>query len=381
MENKRQILQVCRLTHLWGMDLFKEITRAFNPDQFELTTVFLSGRPGDEQYRGYPEYNGKVLFFRINRRRLFWRFLAVWKLVQLLRGHRFEAVIVHHYKPMVLVDIAAKIREVPQRFCVNHDIGNLRTPFRKFFVRRWLDQRWNFITVSDGVKKDLLNAGAGLTQGRIITIYNGIDAQALPTRFIGRPQARADLNLPPNSFVFGNIARLVPRKGHRFLIQAFASIAYRYPDCRLVILGIGHLAAALHELILSEGVADRVIIETERATEAANYLRAFDAFVLPSLVEPFGIVLIEAMAAELPLIASRVDGIPEVVGDAGILVPAADTGALAKALTQVLEMNEKDRKKLAAHAYQRLNANFTIEHYHGAYRRLVRGFPHSHQKG
>lgn len=370
MKKKTKILQVCRLSHLWGMDLFKEITKAFKDDKYEVTTVVLSNKPGFENYKGYKDYTGEVIFFGINHRGVFWRFIAIWNLIKLFKIKSFDAVIAHHYKPMVLVEIASRFFNIPKMFSINHDRGNLRTFCRKLFVKYFLSHRWKFISVSDGIKHDLLSAKAGLSEDRVITIYNGIDVDSVKKKQLTRSSARKALGIPENCFLFGNIARLVPRKGQKYLIQAFTRISHKN-NCWLAIIGLGNLENDLLEIIANEGVQERVTLETDLAKDAVKYLKAFDAFVLPSLVEPFGIVLIEAMSAKLPLIGTNVDGIPEVIGDSGTIVPPGDINALADAMDTILALSSNELEQLGLNAYHRLIKKFTIENYHKAFQEII----------
>ncbi len=371
MTKKVRILQVCRVTPLWGMDLFREISRAFADEKYEITTVFLSNKPGWELYKGYEEYHGNLMFWGIDRRRFHFRFLAVWKLIQLFKKSDFDVVISHHYRPMLLVELANRFCGIPKLYSVNHDIGNLKHRGRRIFVRRFLSNCWKFVAVSDAVKRDLLSANVGLSEDRLITIYNTSDAEAHSEQQFPQEQAQKKLGVPKDCFVFGNIARLVPRKGHQFLIRAFAEIGREQRHCRLVIIGLGHLEGQLIRLAEKEGVAGQVIISTSVATDAIKYVRAFDVFVLSSLKEPFGIVLLEAMAARLPLIATAVDGIPEVVGDVGMLVPSGDIAALAQALRKVLTLTDEDRAQLGFRSYSRFHKNFSTEKYHRAFQHLA----------
>lgn len=107
------------------------------------------------------------------------------------------------------------------------------------------------------------------------------------------------------------------------------------------------------------------------ATEAVKYVKAFDVFVLSSLKEAFGIVLLETMAARLPLIATDVHGILEVVGDAGTLVPPSNVAALSQALRKVLRLTDEDRAQLGMRSYFRFHRNFSIERYYEAFQQLV----------
>ena len=371
MDRKVRILQVCRTTPLWGMDLFREISRAFADEKYEMTTLFLSNAPGYESYKGYDKYYGKLLFWGINRHRWYWRVIAICKLMRLFKENPFDIIISHHYKPMVIVELANISYGIPKLYSVNHNTGNFRHRNRRIFVRKFLSKRWNFIAVSDAVKQDLLAANIGLSEDRLITIYNTIDAESLSKQQFSREEARKKIGIPEDCFVFGNIARLVPKKGHKFLIRAFAEIGREQPHCRLVIIGLGYFEGLLMHLSEKEGVDGQVLIASGVATEAFKYIKAFDVFVLPSLKEAFGIVLLEAMAARLPLIATDVHGVPEVVGDAGTLVPPSNIAALSQALRKVLQLTDEDRAQLGMRSYYRFHRNFSIERYHKAFQELV----------
>ena len=371
MDRKIRILQVCRLTPLWGMDLFREISRAFTDEKYEITTLFLSNVPGHELYKGYDKYHGTLLFFGIDNHRWYWRVIVIWKLIRLFKENHFDIIISHHYKPMVMADLANIFSRIPKLYSVNHNTGNFRHLNRKIFVRKFLSKRWKFISVSDAVKQDILAANIGLSEDRLITIYNAIDAESLSKQQFSRDEARKKIGIPEDCFVFGNIARLVPKKGHKFLIRAFAEIGREQPHCRLVIIGLGDLGEQLVHLAEKEGVGNQVIIATGVATEATKYVQAFDVFVLPSLKEAFGIVLLEAMAARLPLIATNVHGVPEVVGDAGTLVPPGNIEALSQALRKVIQLTNEDLAQLGMRSYYRFHRNFSLERYHKAFQEVV----------
>jgi glycosyltransferase involved in cell wall biosynthesis len=134
-----------------------------------------------------------------------------------------------------------------------------------------------------------------------------------------------------------------------------------FPAARFVIVGDGPQRDELVALARDLGIADRVIFAGFR-TDVPDLMSAFDLFVLASVFEPFGLVLVEAMALEKPVVASRVNGIPEVVadGEAGLLVPPRDPHALAEAAARLLR-----DQALARHMGQagrgRVLARFTVE--------------------
>jgi glycosyltransferase involved in cell wall biosynthesis len=134
------------------------------------------------------------------------------------------------------------------------------------------------------------------------------------------------------------VARLAPQKGHRVLFDALPAIVARVPNVHVRLVGHEELStvAELREYAEQRGVADRVTFEGFRS--AVDVMADFDVFVLPSLWEGFGLVLLEAMAAGRPVVASAVGPIPEIVVDGvtGLLVPPGDAAALAAAITRLL---------------------------------------------
>jgi glycosyltransferase involved in cell wall biosynthesis len=173
------------------------------------------------------------------------------------------------------------------------------------------------------------------------------------------------------------VCRLIEQKGVTYALQAFARVADRFPAARLIIAGDGVLRGQLEAEADSLGIGGRVHWLGWRPDSAA-VLASLDVLLMPSLWEGFGLVMLEAMAAHLPIIGSRVSAIPEVVvdGETGLLVPPADVSALAAALSRLLEdeplrraMGERGAERLAAHFSTAAMIDATI----GLYQALLRG--------
>jgi glycosyltransferase involved in cell wall biosynthesis len=131
-------------------------------------------------------------------------------------------------------------------------------------------------------------------------------------------------------FVFGTIARLIDEKNIQALIRGFALVRIKCPESSLIIVGYGPLLESLRNLAEDLGISKYVYF-TGKQINAIDFLSKMDTFVLPSRTEGFGLVLLEAMSMNLPIIASRVDGIPEVLGDnCGLLFDPKDIGELAR---------------------------------------------------
>jgi glycosyltransferase involved in cell wall biosynthesis len=175
----------------------------------------------------------------------------------------------------------------------------------------------------------------------IDVVYNAVDWKAIqPSK--PRDQVRASLGLAPNAKVAGVIARLTEQKGHRFLFQALTTPALA--DVQLVVVGDGELRDALKAEVQDLGIASRVHFLGARR-DLGDLLSAMDVFVMPSLWEGLPLSMILAMGAAMPVVATEVAGIPEIVvdGETGWLVPAGNSLALATALADVF----RDRPRAA----------------------------------
>jgi glycosyltransferase involved in cell wall biosynthesis len=214
-----------------------------------------------------------------------------------------------------------------------------------------------WIAISEHVRRSFV--ALGVPAERITTVRYGLAADS-GTR-LGQREARARLGLPAEGEVIGAVGRLVAQKGHIELVRALAWLGDRFPKARVVLIGDGELREAIAGEARRLGVAERVDSLGWRR-DAAACMPAFDVFAQPSHWEGFGLVLLEAMAAGVPIVASRASAIPEVVeeGVTGLLVPPGDADALAGALATVLADPERARAMGAA-GRARLEARFGVE--------------------
>jgi glycosyltransferase involved in cell wall biosynthesis len=187
-------------------------------------------------------------------------------------------------------------------------------------------------TVASQHNRDLQTRNAGLGPDRVRLIYNGIAVDEFDA-CLDSCAARLALGLPPVGPVIGTIARLDPQKGLPHFLDMAEHVLATVPRATFCIAGEGPQRSDLEAIIRDKGLTDRVLLLGHQ-TDAARCLAAMDIFVLPSVYEPFGLVLAEAMAMRKPVVATSVGGIPEVVADGvtGMLVPSGDGAALADAV-------------------------------------------------
>ncbi len=196
----------------------------------------------------------------------------------------------------------------------------------------------------------------GLAPERIITVPNGIRVRG---RVLSRSIARAALGIDPDRPLVLTIGRLVVMKGHCYLVAAMPELTTHFPDVVLAIIGSGHLQRELAEQAFSIGISDAVRLIGHRP-DARTLLAAADVFVLPSRHEGMPLVLLEAMDAGLPVVATRVVGSEEVVvdGETGFLVLPEDPPALTDAIGRLLEDADM-RERFGAAGRRRFLEHFT----------------------
>jgi colanic acid/amylovoran biosynthesis glycosyltransferase len=213
--------------------------------------------------------------------------------------------------------------------------------FRYPLLRRKLAREGDlFLCASSFIREKLL--AMGFPESRTHTHYIGVDCQAI--------RLREDFEERP---MILHVARLVEVKGTRYLLRAFAKLAQRYDGVQLLIIGDGPLRRPLQALAASAGIRDRVeFLGPLRHADVLSWMRKAAMLVLPGIrtatgrEEGLGMVLLEAAATGLPVIGSRVGGIPECIleGRTGFLVPERDDAALAERMGELLEDTVKRRQ-------------------------------------
>jgi glycosyltransferase involved in cell wall biosynthesis len=215
------------------------------------------------------------------------------------------------------------------------------------------------LAVSRGVRDYLVRQG-GLNPAKVRVVANGVDVAAIDAARPG-PLVRRELGLPESSPVIGLVGRLDHwGKGHKELFEAMVSLKERHPVHALIVGG-GRRIDEVRALAASLGLGEVVHFLGPRR-DVPDLLNAMDIFVLPSYSEGVSLALLEAMAAGLPVIATAVGGLTEVVrdGDNGLLIPPRDAGALAEALTRLLKSPDL-AKKLGQNARKHVREHYSLD--------------------
>jgi glycosyltransferase involved in cell wall biosynthesis len=198
---------------------------------------------------------------------------------------------------------------------------------------RFVDQ---YIAVSEA-NRDYLVEDKRLPARKVVVIHNGIDVRRFDVRNVDTRSLRASLGFGIDDPILVVVGRLEPQKGHRILIDGLPVVQGEFPDVRLVCVGEGALREELEGRVRFLAMKDAVRFVGQRADVPA-WLALADVVVLPSLYEGLPLAAIEALAAGRPMVATEVDGTPEVVvnEETGLLVPPGDPGRLAGAICRLL---------------------------------------------
>jgi glycosyltransferase involved in cell wall biosynthesis len=215
----------------------------------------------------------------------------------------------------------------------------------------------------------------GFPSDRLIPILNGVDVDTFVPRPADKEAIRAEMGLELDPIYIGTVGNLRPVKNQLLLLQAAQQVCARHNHVRVVIIGEGPLRAQLAQTIEDLGIQKQVQLLGARS-EIPELLNTLDMFVLPSLSEGLPMSILEAMACGLPVVATRVGGIPEVVldGQTGILVSSQDVPQLARAL-ETLVQQKNLRENLGSQGRQRVVEHFSrrrmVQEYQTLYESLI----------
>jgi glycosyltransferase involved in cell wall biosynthesis len=279
--------------------------------------------------------------------RLIKDFKALLSLVWLIFKEKPDIVHTHSSKAGILGRVAAKISFVPKIIHTPHGhvfYGHFGAFASKIFL--WVEKNFSkftdrIVALTDGEKNDYKKLSVCPSE-KLLKIHSGVDVSRYMKSNGNQVEKRRSLGLDQNGKVIGFIGWLLPIKGPEYLIKAMEFVWPEHPEASLVFLGKGDLDVDLRAQALRMNANGRIKFLGWRE-DINEIMPIFDMLVLPSLNEGMGRVLVEAMAAGKPVVASRVGGIPDLVihGKTGFLVPPADEKALADGIKKLLDDPEK----------------------------------------
>jgi glycosyltransferase involved in cell wall biosynthesis len=320
------VLQVCHGYTGPFLDCARQYAALFEATGYRVCTVYLTGEPNEAVIAG--SASDEVIFLGLKGRDIRGlKVKAIRDISRIAASRSFVFCIAHRFKPTYVALLATKLPVV----AVQHAFGVYRRRSRQLFASLFRS-RLMLLGVSNAVTSDLSESLPSFPADRIETLYNRIDISAVRRDLVSRSEARDELGISSESYVVANVGRLHPDKDQATLIEGFAKALPQLPSTALlVIAGVGPQEPSLKARAASLGIEDKVLF-LGQVPNARRKFRAFDCFALTSDYEPFGMVLLEAMAAGLPIICSDCGGAPEVVAGAGRLFPLGDSDALSVCL-------------------------------------------------
>ena len=301
--------------------------------------------PGDDLARAFSQIASEVIDIPLKGNMSpITDFQCIMKLKDILRTKNISLMHAHGSKAALVGRIAARLAGTSVSFYTVHnsifyaDWHNLKLAAMAWVETRLAHCTDRIITVSDALRLEIINR-EGLSPDLPVTVYNGIETEQFYSAS-DKSGLRRELGLPSDGKLVGTVARLSSQKGISHFIKAIPQITEK--QLHLIIIGDGPLREELESLTKQLNLQEKVIFTGTRK-DIPKLLAALDVFVMPSITEGLSIAILEAMASYLPVAASRVGGIPEIVQDGvtGILVPSGDENALAQAISELLTNEEK----------------------------------------
>jgi len=306
-------------------------------------SVWLAARNTSALFQRASEGKIKVVHFQ-QRHEL--SLLACYRIWRILTDRYFDIVHSNTPRPLIAVGLAARLARTPVVLCSRRVDFPLRSRLSAIKYN-WATDR--IFPVSSSIQRTL--ARGGVKNSKIQVVYEGVDLQWIDKQQTG------PLTKPEGVLGIGTVAHMSPEKGHAALLEAIGILRHKFPRVHLYLVGDGSLKGDLVKKTKRLGIEEFVTFTGFR-TDSEALMKQFAVFCLPSLSEGLSSAILAAMASRLPVVSTKVGGIPELVADGstGFLVPPGDPKTLATALGKLLgdpalrtRMGEAGRKRIEDH--------------------------------
>ncbi len=281
---------------------------------------------------------------------------------RILREHEIELVHTHGYKENVLGVLAGRLAGVKRFVCTQHGAAEPFAGAARFRngINLWLDRlvgkyaTHKIISVSEDLHRSLTSKYGS---EKVVTIHNGIPGKPEPVR--DKAKKKRELGVPVEKRIVGTMGRLTPVKGIHHFLQAAKTILETRRDVAFLIVGGGSLEEELRAMARELRI-DNCVFFLGFREDAIEILSIMDVFVLTSLHEGIPLSLLEAMRLGLPVVATKVGGIPEVVEDgrSGLLVRLGDEKGIVRAIVDMLSPGAEE---IGRGARQRVLEEFSLQ--------------------
>ena len=307
---------------------------------------------------------------------------AILKLAALIRRHQPDIVHAHMIHANLLARVTRLICRMPVLVCSAHNVYEISTREKVVKEYSFRDFLYRITDSLADVTTQICNAGAerylrvkAVSSERMRVIYGGVDIDRFTPDAAVRSNKRRELGLN-EEWAWLAVGRFEEAKDYPNLVEAFADLLRSSPSDRLFIVGGGSLRSAIEERCRVLGLKDAVTF-LGQPKNVTDLMQAADGFVMSSMFEGLPSVLIEAHASGLPVVATRVGGIPEVVtdGDSGYLCEDKNPAALAAAMLRLRTQSEASlavmRSRARAHILEKFSLDQAVARWENLYRELT----------
>lgn len=369
---KIKILYLTTSPQLGGAEkMLLELATRIDKEKFEIVVCTIKGeRDGDLlkllRKRGIETYS-------LNADRK-WQVHKLLKIRRIIKTFQPDIIQSYLFFDNIVAGIFGKLTRVPLVV-----FGQRNVETHRSFVRNLLDKFTlplaDFVISNTEAGKEIVVKREKFPADRVYVIANGID---MPEAKREKPRLHELVGrnkLPGQPFVAGFIGFMIEQKGIPYLLEAAEEIARSHPEVVFILIGSGPLKGRMKQLSDEINLGGKVIFAGHRG-RGSRYMSLFDVFVLPSLWEGMPNVVMEAMAHSVPVVATKVGGVPELVehGKTGYIVEPGDASALAKAVEKVVLMNPTEREAMGERGFERMKSEFTFDKMVKSYERLYTQF-------
>ena len=311
-KNQKTAIQLCHGYKMPFFDVAQQYTYTLQKAGYHVITIFLTGPKQDEIEN--KSFSDETLFFELTSKQLKGLKIGLLKKFNLICTEvNVDLIVAHRAKAIYLSCISAPFRHKTMIIGVAHAYNVFKRKNRKMLA--YISQKQlRLVGVSNAIRDDIRQSLPLFPQQHIQTFYNRFDFDNAQKQLLSRENARKKLGIPQEEYALVNIGRLHPDKDQKTLISAYVTAHKQFNEQQkhhLYIIGAGKLEAPLKQQIETLK-AESFISLVGIVPEAWTFLRAFDGFILSSDHEPFGMVLLEAIAAELPIISTNCGGAAEI---------------------------------------------------------------------
>jgi len=343
-------------------------------DRKKFEPVVVSITPIAEIGKKIEEEGVKVLSLSANFKYIRYSPLIVLRLISIINKEKPEILHSHIFSADFLGRIIGKFCKVPIIISTIHNEKFGREFYEKLlkYTEKFCDMT---TIVSQNVAKVMVEKKV-VSEGRFRVIYNGIELNSFNLdKDLMRKKIRSELNLKENQKVLISVGRLTEQKGYPCLIEAFNNLIKKYPDLALIILGEGEDREKLEREVKIKNLKENISFLRNK-DNVPEYLAASDVFVSSSLWEGLPLSILEAMASRLPVIATQVGGVPEIIkeGETGFLVEPKNSKALAEKIGYLLSLPQEERKKVGEKGRKLVEEKFTLDKMVKSYENLYEEF-------